>query len=203
MHKTFKCIRIEYSEMEKKIDIIRAARVLFAQFGLKKVTTDDIAKKARVSKATIYNYYKNKYDIFEEIVEIEIDRVMGAINEAVERETKAVDKLRIHLSTKIKEAGALTNFYKITRETWSEFQPYLTETQDRFMKEEKKTIQRILEVGIKNNELDIENIDFTTHVIAISLRTIEYPWALEGTTISMTALSDTLLQIITSGIRRR
>ena len=189
--------------MDKKIDILSAARVLFAQFGLKKVTTDDIAKKARVSKATIYNYYNNKYDIFDEIVEIELDRVIGAINEAVERKTKTADKLRVHLNTKIKEAGVLANFYKITRETWPEFQPHLAATQDRFMRAEKKTIQRILEVGIQNNELDIENVAFTTHVIAISLRTVEYPWALEGTTISMTTLSDTMLQIIISGIRRR
>ena len=189
--------------MDKKIDIMSAARALFTQFGLRKVTTDDIARKALVSKATIYKYYKNKYQIFDEIVKTDLDQAIDAINAAVDKEANSVDKLRAHLYTKIKKATQLTDFYEITQKTWPEFQPYLTATQDRFMEEEKEIIQKILEAGIINNELDVENVDLTTQVLAITLRSVEHPWALKGTNIGLAALSDMMLSIIINGVRRR
>ena len=56
--------------------ILDAAQSLFAQFGLKKVTTDDIARKAHVSKATIYKFYKNKSEIFDVVVRLEAERLI-------------------------------------------------------------------------------------------------------------------------------
>ena len=39
---------------------IEVAQDLFSKYGLKKVTMDEIAKNAHISKATIYKNYKNK-----------------------------------------------------------------------------------------------------------------------------------------------
>jgi len=64
--------------------------VLFSQFGVKKVTTDEIARVAGVSKATVYRYYKNKHEIFLDVVKIETNAMLTAIKQAIDGETTVV-----------------------------------------------------------------------------------------------------------------
>ena len=44
----------------KKEDIVNAARILFTDYGYKKVSMEEIASKAAVTKKTIYNYFHDK-----------------------------------------------------------------------------------------------------------------------------------------------
>jgi len=49
---------------DKKEVILDVARNRFDRFGVKKTTVDEIAKDAGISKKTLYEYFKNKEDIF-------------------------------------------------------------------------------------------------------------------------------------------
>jgi len=58
--------------MDKTKEIILAtSQKLFSRFGLDKTAVDEIAKFAHVAKGTIYNYFKSKINIFEEVVKSE------------------------------------------------------------------------------------------------------------------------------------
>ena len=70
--------------MEKREEILKAAQVLFSQFGLKKVTTDDISNMSSISKATIYKYYHNKKEIYGDVIRLEFEQLMTMIRDAVE-----------------------------------------------------------------------------------------------------------------------
>ena len=52
----------------KKQEILKAASECFARFGYEKTTLDDIGKMVGLNKASLYYYYKNKEDIFAEVV---------------------------------------------------------------------------------------------------------------------------------------
>lgn len=52
----------ETARMKKRI--LKAAFELFIKYGIEKVTIRKIAAKIRYSPGTIYNYYRNKNDIF-------------------------------------------------------------------------------------------------------------------------------------------
>ncbi|HIE30743.1 TPA: TetR/AcrR family transcriptional regulator, partial [Candidatus Poribacteria bacterium] len=62
---------------DKKEFIIEASRELFARFGLKKTTMDEIAKKCGMSKATLYYYFKSKEDIFRAVIDKEFNIFRG------------------------------------------------------------------------------------------------------------------------------
>ena len=47
----------------KKEQIIAAARKLFTKYGYKKVSMDEIAREANVSKKTVYAYFKDKEEL--------------------------------------------------------------------------------------------------------------------------------------------
>lgn len=55
--------------MDRKQLILEAATKSFTLFGYKATTMDQVAKIANVGKGTIYTFYKNKEELFQEIVQ--------------------------------------------------------------------------------------------------------------------------------------
>ena len=53
-------------------EIVSSARGLFEKFGLKKTTMEDIAKEAGKGKSSLYYYFESKYEIFEAVVDQEM-----------------------------------------------------------------------------------------------------------------------------------
>jgi AcrR family transcriptional regulator len=186
--------------MEKKAEILLAAQSLFSQFGLKKVTTEEISQEAGISKATLYKYYNNKREIFLDVVQVETDQMLSAIKDAIDRETTVSSKLHVYLLTKFDKISELINFYRVTRATWGEHWPYIDEVTDSFMEEEKKLIKAILEEGNRTGELDIKDVYLVAHVMVVSLKSIEYPWAIENHDITLNKLVDAMIGILMDGV---
>src|SRR4051812_22515814 len=53
---------------ERPAQILEAAFEVFAEHGLAAARLDDIAKRAGVSKGTIYSYFPNKEALFREVI---------------------------------------------------------------------------------------------------------------------------------------
>ena len=189
--------------MSKKTDIIDAARSLFSQFGLKKVTTDDIARISGISKATIYKYFKNKAEIFHKVVDIESDILLKRIKKAVGKANTTRDRFRIHLLTKMNTVHDLINFYHVTQDNSNPFWPYIEEARDNFLQSEKKMLIDILHKGVKAKELEVRNIDLTASIMLTSLKSQEYEWSIQEHNISLEEYIDVMIDIIMNGIRKR
>ena len=131
---------------------------MFSQFGLKKTTTDDIAKRAHISKATIYRYYRNKQEIFDEIVVLEVNELLTAIAVAVSAETTAYLKLRGYLLSKMGKLRELVVLLQVTRDAWTEQWPHGTELQDQILTRQESIVASILEFGNRSGELQVRDI---------------------------------------------
>ena len=78
-----------------KRSIVQAAEAVILRRGIPATTMDDVARAARLSKATLYRYFKSKGDLlFEIIVHYydEVQRKLQAVLDGPER--RAVDKLK-------------------------------------------------------------------------------------------------------------
>ena len=75
--------KIKY--LNKRENIIEAARKLFNQYGYEKVTIDQIAKVAGMGKGTIYTEFKNKQDIMHPVVCQFVDDVDQKIREFINK----------------------------------------------------------------------------------------------------------------------
>jgi AcrR family transcriptional regulator len=83
---------------ERPRQILEAALDVFGERGLAGARLDDIARRAGVSKGTIYLYFPNKEELFREVVRaIVIDRLRQAAAEAGEGDP--VDELKRYLRT--------------------------------------------------------------------------------------------------------
>jgi len=186
-----------------KDSILDAAQSLFAQFGLKKVTTDDIARKAHVSKATIYKLYKNKSEIFDKVVRLEAEKLIQEIGDAVAKEKTIKGKLKAHLMTHIGRIQDFVNFYRVTQETWGEFWKYIARVRIWFLFEEEKIVRRILTEGIKSGELYVKEVNLAARIMVVSLTSLEYQWALKGNDVSISGYIDMMLEMMVEGIKKR
>jgi len=66
---------------QSKEDIRKAAWELFSQFGVEKVSIVDIAQKAGVSQATIYNNFGSKEALVREFVTTVVDQLVNRVEE--------------------------------------------------------------------------------------------------------------------------
>ena len=66
----------------KEKQIIDSARKLFNTKGFKKVSMDEIAKEARVTKRTVYAYFSSKEKLFRFFINEEIKNMRKIVEEA-------------------------------------------------------------------------------------------------------------------------
>ncbi|MBM7647600.1 AcrR family transcriptional regulator [Bacillus ectoiniformans] len=70
--------------IDRKQLIIEAATKSFSLFGYKATTMDQVAKIANVGKGTIYTFFKNKEELFDEIVQMLIAEMKQVAEEAID-----------------------------------------------------------------------------------------------------------------------
>ncbi len=71
--------KLEQRSLNKRRKILNSAICLFKNHTIKKVTMDDIAMQANVSKVTIYKYFGDKESFYESIGETIFDRFYNRI----------------------------------------------------------------------------------------------------------------------------
>jgi AcrR family transcriptional regulator len=69
--------------IDRRQQIIDAANNSFSLYGYKATTIDQVAKLANVGKGTIYTFFKNKEELFDEIINGLIKEMGEVANEAV------------------------------------------------------------------------------------------------------------------------
>lgn len=81
--------RKEREREARRLEIVRAARTVFAEKGFEKATLEEIAERAEYGKGTVYNYFDSKESLFLAATVDLLDEVR-AIAEAAEREHKTL-----------------------------------------------------------------------------------------------------------------
>ena len=82
--------------MRNKLDeqvILDAALKVFARYGYKKSTLEDIAGELGLTNTSMYAYAESKRDLYEQTVRYVMLRWQGSVRQAVERESTARGKL--------------------------------------------------------------------------------------------------------------
>jgi len=82
---------------QSKEDIRKAAWELFGQFGVEKVSIVDIAHKAGVSQATIYNNFGSKEALAHEFVTSVVDQLVNRVQEVLSRDQPYWDKMAVFI----------------------------------------------------------------------------------------------------------
>jgi len=77
--------------LDREKNILNAAKTVFAQYGIKRTTMNDIAEHAEISRQTLYNSFENKEAIFKAIIRLYSEETLNALHDHTDN-SKDLDK---------------------------------------------------------------------------------------------------------------
>jgi TetR/AcrR family transcriptional regulator len=142
-----------FMDDSKIATILEAARKRFAHYGLGKTTMNDIATDIGMSKASLYYYFTDKETIFAAVVERDMAEFVNAIEQIIDRPSKASFKLKKHVSLRNRLLIQLFNLGRIENPNPTDlFNPIFDQLKITYFGKEKALVQRILQYGIDEKE---------------------------------------------------
>ncbi len=117
--------------MEPQEKILKISLELFFKYGIKRVTMDDIAKELCMSKKTIYQFYKEKDDLVNQLCEIEMLKQEKIFEDISSQSIDPIHEI-ILLSNKLREMMQCIN--PIFFEDLKKFYPNAFEQIQKFKK---------------------------------------------------------------------
>jgi len=185
---------------EKFESILDTARKMFGRYGMQKTSLHEIARMARVAKATIYNYFGSKDQIYLEVLNREVNDIIERISATVEDAISPADKLRVFMHAKFRYMKEAINILNLGRERIDELLPRTGSIRDRLFSREVSILQSILEKGVNEGVFYVSNIMLTARAIGYALRGFETTWLLKENDNEIEKHLDNLSDILCSGI---
>ena len=147
--------------MNKREDILLVSKNLFELYGYKKVSMDEIAKKANVTKKTIYSYFKDKDELFKYFIDNELKEIKEKLEKLEKNKKSFIDKISLNILYMLKLRKESKIFNKLLDDT--------DEIKEKFIKLYDDSILEYIEskliYGIEKNEIKKCNTNLTAFVI--------------------------------------
>ncbi len=183
--------------------IIESAVKIFARYGLRKATMEDIAKANNRAKSSLYHYFSSKEDIFKAVIKREGNILKSEILNAIAREKLPTDKLRTYFKARMNALNRLANVYSAFQDEYLENYKFIQKFRSQFDSFEIETIKSILKQGIEKKIFEIDDLDLTAFTIVVGMKGLEYHWATEKDIKKLNRNIDTLFDLLFNGIKRR
>jgi AcrR family transcriptional regulator len=196
-------VPIQDSTKDARESIIEAGREIFARYGFKKTTMDDIARAVRKGKSSLYHYFKSKEEVFGAVVEKEAAELKAELLQAIHNQPTPQRKLRAYVLTRIEAFQRFANLYSAFQEEYPESCNFLGEIRDRYDEYELGLYREILQEGVVSGVFEIGDLDLTAYAMVIAAKGLEYHWAMEKNHQLITRSIDSLLEVFFHGIVKR
>jgi len=161
------------SKTARRRQIVKEAGRLFALYGSKKTSLEDISEAIGLGKASLYYYFKSKEELYQAVIRCEREMLIGRLKKEINRHSSAQRKLHVYIITRMNGIKELINLYKLARGSSQEVLPLIEEERRLFFKTEKKLVLDILKEGIKKNIFHIADPECSAITIIASMRGLE------------------------------
>jgi AcrR family transcriptional regulator len=184
--------------------ILDASRDLFARFGYKKTTMEDIAMALRKGKSSLYYYFKNKEEIFQAVIELESELLHTKLQEVVKTGGDAAQKLRNYVTIRMETIGQLENYQKVLKEDLYGGYDFLGSYKQKGDVLEEGLLKSILDEGVAANVFHVKNTKLGAIGIVTALRGLEIPLFRGSSNAEDLSLQlDNILNILFFGVMKR
>ncbi|MCP4138686.1 MAG: TetR/AcrR family transcriptional regulator [Chloroflexi bacterium] len=146
---------------ERKEQITEAATKVFAKQGFDKARMDDIAAEAKLSKGTLYLYFKSKDAIIKHLLERLFEREFSAIQSIADNSRPASEKLTLFAEKMIDDIHSWSRFIPIMYEFLGRLfrQSVVQEAFKKYMGLYYDLITPIIQQGIEAGEFKVRNAE--------------------------------------------
>ena len=187
-------------------NIVQKAADIFAQFGFKKATMDDIASSMGMGKSTLYYYFKSKEQVFEAVVKKEADILSKKLDEEVlMKDINPMKKLRSYVLIRMNFLNDFVNFFAALKHDYLSNLAFTERVREKYDKEEQQIIQGILEEGIEQGLFDLKETKLSALAIATTMKGLEVAWLIKNEleVVDLERQLDEMLSILFYGIVKK
>jgi AcrR family transcriptional regulator len=188
---------------ERKEVITQVAQLIFSKYGFLKTTIGDIAKAARMGKASLYHYFDSKEEIYKEVVEQEHKFLKEKIGDAINKENDPRKKLRIYFLKKMENLKNLANIHSALKDDYLDHYAFVEKIRIKNNKEEQLRIKEILQEGENKGIFQIDDIELTAFAIITALKGLEFAWTIDVPLHKIEVNINKLMEILFNGIVKR
>lgn len=157
-----------------KETILNQALAIFGRLGFHKTTMADIANASKRGRRTIYTYFRNKEEVYDAVVEREIDKMLSRIKQRVEETPEAKKKLSIYIELRLKSIIELTQRYDALQFAYVNNYRWVEKISAKLDSGEKEILADILSLGIKEKTFHFDQLNEMVLNIHLIIRGIEF-----------------------------
>jgi len=187
-------------KQEKVESILNTAGKMFARYGLRKTSIEEMARVARVAKATIYSYFGNKDQVYLEVLSQEKNEIVAKESSWVDQEALPTDKLVTFVKAKFKYMRQAKNILNLDREGIENLSPGAESIRNKLFECEVDIIHSILKDGVEKGVFHINDFLLTARAIAHALRGFELNWLVQESEEKVGHYLEELISILFHGL---
>ncbi len=138
---------------EKKNKILKAANKEFARVPLEQVSIKNIVEDAEIARGSFYQYFEDKEDLFDYMMDLKIGDIENKLNRLIEKENGNIINICVSLYDHLIQVGKLRKNNKFFRKI---FENIKTSDNLMFIKKENRNIklaQKLYDLYDKNKEI--------------------------------------------------
>jgi AcrR family transcriptional regulator len=148
--------------------IVNASKGLFARYGYRKTSLQDIADEARMGKSSLYYYFPTKEEIFRAVVLSESRQIQRRVRAAIKAADTPEAKIRAELLTRGIVAEEMHNAYAALREEWLDHLGFIKDVRRQIVREEVAVIRELLSQGVDAGRFAVDDLDTTAESIMLA-----------------------------------
>jgi len=189
------------ADIEVRSQIIDSATKYFSRYGFHKTTMDEIARNIHKAKGVLYYYFKNKEDLFNEVLKQELGSVKAALLKIVNSNKNALAIMTEYILTRFKLLNNAVNYHETLKADFFEKYHFVKDVREDFETFDQNQFTAIIQRGNDEGYLEVRNVGPTVDVAMMIIRSIEIPLFLQDKYKEYEKTIHELILMITSSLR--
>lgn len=187
----------------KEEQILNAAKKLFTNYGFKKVSMDEIASEAGVTKKTIYTYFSSKEELLKYCIKEELQNMRKIIENVESKKLDFMETVHQVIYNLLKYKKNCKFLKMLFKESEILKNEQLKENLKIVDKEIQNYIRKQLELAIQNDKIEVQNIDITTFLIYKMYIALMIDWNEDYKKLDEKEIADNILHFLVNGLKRK
>lgn len=146
---------------DPRIAILKAAGEVFARFGFKKASVEDIAKRAGVGKGSIYLHFESKEALFEAIVRQSHEMSLAELKASVQRATTPEAQVRAYIRCKLEQSVRKPDGERLEMATLFELGTQVMHLVPQMQEADAAILARVIEGGVAQGAFSVSDPQLT------------------------------------------
>ncbi|RJP70306.1 MAG: TetR/AcrR family transcriptional regulator [Candidatus Abyssobacteria bacterium SURF_17] len=152
---------------DKQDRVLRAAQIEFAKFGYHQANVSDICKRAGISNGALYKYFKNKSDLYQAVIQRQIEGKEEYMRGVVASTATCLEKLRMLMENTQTDVDARNDTFRILLQlSTADMNSFAKKVTRRIESSSFDHIRAILTDGIARGEVRGDmDVEMTAHFV--------------------------------------